>query len=168
MLKDKNIKKTNTDFSKFLSVYPEKEKYLDGSLNRLFGQGGSTSDGSIFFDKNFFNKDFKESLNSDFEIKRPFKSNLRNSQYVDLYYFKLPRSLRYADRAAMRYSIETRLPFLDHKLVEKCIQMSSKFKFINQQQRFLFKKYIKSKIKNYKFENKRSIADPQQFWLKRI
>ena len=87
------------------------------------------------------------SLNSDFEIKRPFKSNLRNSQYVDLHYFKLPRSLRYADRATMRYSIETRLPFLDHKLVEKCIQMSSKFKFINQQQRFLFKKYIKNKLK---------------------
>ena len=45
--------------------------------------------------------------------------------------------------------------------------MPSKFKFINLQQRFLFKKYIKSKIKNYKFENKRSIADPQQLWLKK-
>ena len=167
MLKEKNIQKINSDFSKFLSLYQQKEKYIDGSLNRLFGQGGSTSDGSIFFDKNFFSEDFKKNLKSDFEIKRPFKSNLRNSQYVDLHYFKLPRSLKYADRAAMRFSIETRLPFLDHELVEKCIQMPSKFKFINQHQRFLFKKYIKSKIKNYKFENKRSIADPQQFWLKK-
>ena len=167
MLKEKNIQKINSDFSKFLSLYQQKEKYIDGSLNRLFGQGGSTSDGSIFFDKNFFSDDFKKNLKSDFEIKRPFKSNLRNSQYVDLHYFKLPRSLKYADRAAMRFSIETRLPFLDHELVEKCIQMPSKFKFINQNQRFLFKKYIKSKIKNYKFENKRSIADPQQFWLKK-
>ncbi len=166
MLKKKKIKKINREFSKFLSNYEEKTKYLDGSLNRLFGQGGSTSDGSIFFDKNFFNNDFKRNSNSDFEITRPFKSNIRNSQYVDLHYFKLPRSLRYADRAAMRHSIETRLPFLDHELVENCIQMPSKFKFINQQQRFLFKEYIKKKMKNFKFENKRSIADPQQSWLK--
>ena len=68
MLKDKNIKNKHR-FLKIFICLSRKEKYLDGSLNRLFGQGGSTSDGSIFFDKNFFNKDFKESWNSDFEIK---------------------------------------------------------------------------------------------------
>ena len=52
MLKGKNIQKINSDFSKFLSLY-----YIDGSLSR---QGGSTSDGSIFFDKNFFSDDFKK------------------------------------------------------------------------------------------------------------
>ena len=31
---------------------------------------------------------------------------------MDLHYFKLPRSLKYADRAAMRFSIETRLPLI--------------------------------------------------------
>ena len=56
----KNIQKINSDFSKFLSLYQQKEKYIDGSLNRLFGQGGSTSDGSIFFDKNFFSDDLKK------------------------------------------------------------------------------------------------------------
>ena len=167
MIKNSNSKKVNKEFAHYLSAYKNKEKYLNGSFNRLFGLGGSTSDGSIYFDKNFFNKDFQNNLNSNFEILRPFKSHIRNSQYADLYYFKLPRSLRYADRAAMRYGIETRLPFLDHELVENCLQFPTKFKFINQQQRYLFKNYIKKKIKNFKFENKRSIADPQEYWLKK-
>jgi len=167
MLNEKNFQNTNKEINSYLSNYKEKEKYLTGSLNRLLGLGGSTSDGSIYFDINFFNKDFLNYNNSNINILKPFKSHIRNSQYADLHYFKLPRSLKYADRASMRYGVETRLPFLDHELVENCIEMPTKLKFINQQQRYLFKNYIKKKIKNFKFENKRSIADPQQFWLKK-
>ena len=62
MLKEKNIKKINSDFSKFLSIYQQPENYINGSSKRLFGQGGSTPDGSVFFDKNFFSDDFKKKL----------------------------------------------------------------------------------------------------------
>ena len=167
MIKQSNSGKVKSKFSEYLSSYKNKEKYISGSINRLFGLGGSTADGSVYFDKNFFNIDFQNNFKSNFKIPKLFISHTRNSQYNDLYYFKLPRSLRYADRAAMRYGIETRLPLLDHELVENCLQMPTKYKFVNQQQRYLFKNYIKKKIKNYTFTNKRSIADPQQYWLKK-
>jgi len=167
MLKNGNSNEISKVFNKFLFSYKNKVKYLNGSFNRLFGVGGATSDGSIYFDKKFLTNDFQKKFKSSHKIFKPFNSHLRNSQYTDLYYFKLPRSLKYADRAAMRHSIETRLPFLDHKLVENSLKIPNRLKFINQQQRYLFKNYIKHRIKNYKFENKRSIADPQQYWLKK-
>ena len=36
---------------------------------------------------------------------------------------KLPRTLRYEDRNSMGASIETRVPFLDHELVEFCLNL---------------------------------------------
>ena len=51
---------------------------------------------------------------------------------------KLPRCLKYIDRASMKNSIEARVPFLDHELVEL----------------------------NFQAPNKNTIADPQTHWLK--
>ena len=76
-----------------------------------------------------FSKDFNN-INSYQLIKKPFKSHLRNAQFADLFYLKLPRSLKYADRGSMYNSIETRVPFLDHKVVEWSLQIPSKFKLL--------------------------------------
>ena len=141
-------------------------KNVLGSLNRIYDIGGSTSDGSNYYDKSLINKDFLKIGNKNFAITKPFKSILRNTQYADIYYFKLPRSLKYTDLASMRQSVETRLPLLDHKLVEKCIEMPNKYKIIEGNQRAIFKNFIKKKFKNYKLENKKSIMDPQNIWLK--
>ena len=101
-------------------------------------------------------------------IKRPFKSHLRNAQYIDFHYSKLPRSLRYTDRASMRSSVEARLPLLDHEVVEQCFQIPSKFKFLFGQDRIILKDLFKKNI-NQKmlFKNKRTIADPQSVWIKK-
>ena len=52
------------------------------------------------------------------EYAKPFKDELLNKQYRDLFYTKIPRTLRFNDRISMTYSTELREPFLDYRLVE--------------------------------------------------
>ena len=82
-------------------------------------------------------------------------------------HFKLPRSLRYVDRGSMINSTETRVPFLDHEIVELCFSLPARYKYINDNHRFIFK-YISKQEQFKKFlnKNKRTIADPQTKWLK--
>lgn len=141
-------------------------QFIHGSFAQYKNPGSSTIDGSFYKMDDLFSKDFNN-INSYQLIKKPFKSHLRNAQFADLFYLKLPRSLKYADRGSMYNSIETRVPFLDHKVVEWSLQIPSKFKLLDSQQRitmkYPFKKYVDKKTL---YQNKRTIADPQSFWLK--
>jgi asparagine synthase (glutamine-hydrolysing) len=62
----------------------------------------------------------------DFEtIRRSARSfrNLSDMQIDEITGIQLPHLLRYEDRNSMRHSIETRLPFLDYRLVELCVSL---------------------------------------------
>tara|TARA_Y100000816_G_C26092656_1_gene577653 strand:- start:196 stop:2064 length:1869 start_codon:yes stop_codon:yes gene_type:complete len=144
------------------------EEKILGSFLNTFAPGITTPDGSIYDKVGLINKDFLEENKSVISgIKRPFKSFLRNSQYADLYHMKLPRCLKYIDRASMKNSIEGRVPFLDHELVELNFQAPSKYKFLYDTQRILMKYGFRKSIpKKLYFKNKNTIADPQTYWLK--
>ncbi len=145
----------------------KKEKFMEGAKKRLTGSGSATEDGSEYFDDNFLNKDFLKKFKCKTEIKKPFKSYLKNAQYTDFFYYKLPRSLRYVDRASMRFGVEARVPFLDHEFVELCFGLPNKYKMGFGQQRLMMKYLIRNILsKNLIFQNKRTIADPQSYWLK--
>ena len=67
----------------------------------------------------------------------------------------------------MYNSIETRVPFLDHKVVEWSLQIPSKFKLLQNQQRIIMKYPFRNYVnKEVLYLNKRTIADPQSEWLK--
>lgn len=57
------------------------------------------------------------------------QSCLKQHQVADILKWSLPVLLRYEDRNSMAHSIETRLPFLDFRLVEYCLSMPEKFFF---------------------------------------
>ena len=144
-----------------------KQKFIEGSLATLKTPGQTTVDGSFFDKSGLISSDFlKKFENTQENLKKPFKSNLRNAQYVDLFQLKLPRCLKYIDRASMRNSIEARVPLLDHELVEACLQTPSEYKILNNQQRIITKYPFKKKInKEFLFKNKKTIADPQSHWI---
>ena len=141
-------------------------QFIHGSFSQYKNPGSSTIDGSFYKADKLFSDEFN-SFSYNQKIDRPFKSHLRNAQFADLFYLKLPRSLRYADRGSMYNSVETRVPFLDHDVVEWSLQIPSKFKLLHSQQRitlkYPFKNYVDKKIL---YLNKRTIADPQSYWLK--
>jgi len=51
-------------------------------------------------------------------------NNAREAQIIDISETNLPQLLRYEDRNSMRHSIETRLPFLDYRVVELGVGLS--------------------------------------------
>jgi asparagine synthase (glutamine-hydrolysing) len=54
--------------------------------------------------------------------------NIEDLQLFEISSVQLPHLLRYEDRNSMRHSIETRLPFLDYRLVELSVSLPVQYK----------------------------------------
>ena len=128
-------------------------------------QFGSTTDGTPYIDINYFNKDFLNStISEDYFFSKRYSQNfLKDSQYKDINIIKIPRVLKYTDRLSMINGIETRVPFLDHKLFEFSFNLKNDYKYTNNQSRYIMKEVFKTNILNRK--NKKSIVDPQRQYL---
>jgi asparagine synthase (glutamine-hydrolysing) len=97
---------------------------------------------------------------------QPFSDRLQNLQYRDLFYTKIPRALRFNDRASMAASVELREPFLDYRLVELAFVQPESYKIRNGQQKWLLRriaqKYLGDEIA---LAPKRPLQTPQREWL---
>jgi asparagine synthase (glutamine-hydrolysing) len=85
----------------------------------------------VFGMKNFpwLNKEWRSNARKylvDFE-----KSTVRGLSLTQMKHSSLPYQLHSEDRNSMMFSIESRLPFLDHRLVEYCIGLPSEYKIKN-------------------------------------
>jgi asparagine synthase (glutamine-hydrolysing) len=63
----------------------------------------------------------------DRDISRP-EGNVVSQQILDIEEYSLPLLLRYEDKNSMAYSVESRVPFLDHRLVEFAVNLPSAHK----------------------------------------
>ena len=54
---------------------------------------------------------------------RPYRSHLNNALWTELRYAGLPEALHSEDALSMAFSLESRLPFLDHRVVEFCFSL---------------------------------------------
>ena len=160
-------------YEKVVNKINKKNKFLDSKiiskyLKKATEDNPNVHEDGVSFERfKFLSLDKNINNNDILKIKKPFKSKLRNTQYNDLIYKKIPRTLRYADRASMRYSVEARLPLLDHELVEQMFSLPTKYKIIGGIQRFIMKRYSSKVVgKKLVFKNKRGVADPQSTWIK--
>jgi asparagine synthase (glutamine-hydrolysing) len=101
------------------------------------------------------------------ESRCNFKSSLRKSQAVSIYYY-LPGLLRYEDRNSMAHSVEARLPFLDYRLVEFAFSLPDEFKIRNAKT----KAVLRDALKGYLVEevrlrkDKMGFVTPEPLWYK--
>lgn len=96
----------------------------------------------------------------------PFSDQLRNLQYRDIRFTKLPRALRFNDLVSMRSSVELREPFLDHRLVELAFRQKPEWKVDSGRSKVLLRDiardYADATVVG---EGKRPVQTPQKEWL---
>ncbi|MBI5217580.1 MAG: asparagine synthase (glutamine-hydrolyzing) [Bacteroidia bacterium] len=85
----------------------------------------------------------------------------------DLKYYLRDDLLVKIDRASMKYSLETRVPLLDHNIIEFAINLSPELKIKNGIQKYILKEVLYKYIpKNYFDRPKWGFAVPLNKWLK--
>ena len=114
-IKKNNLKSKEKKFKLVVGFNPK--NFLVSILNtvpkeKMFNKDYLNS----VIDENFYLKLYKEIPN--------LKNNLKKSQFIDIYFLKLQRALKYKDRISMSYGIESRIPFLDHHFAKYCFNRS--------------------------------------------
>ncbi len=112
--------------------------------------------------------DFQEELKGITIPKRGGKSFVDHS-LLSLE-FGMYELLRYEDRNSMAFSIESRVPFLDHELVELALGLSSKEKMKGGWTKYPIRKYLEGKLPDELVFRKDKIgfATPQSEWKKEV
>lgn len=115
-------------------------------------------------DKEFFNR-FKKSSDVNQKLYNPKNLNELLFQHFE---FKLEHLLRWEDLNSMHFSIESRVPFLDHRLVEATLSSPSNQKIHKGETKHILRKAMEdilpSKIANRK--DKKGFSNPREKWFR--
>jgi asparagine synthase (glutamine-hydrolysing) len=88
-------------------------------------------------------------------------------QHLEVTELQLPHLLRYEDRNSMRHSIETRLPFLDYRLVEFCVSLPLSLKIKEGWTKYILRKSLNDLLPSSIVwrKNKFGFESPEKIWL---
>jgi asparagine synthase (glutamine-hydrolysing) len=76
-------------------------------------------------------------------------TSLRKRQISDVQNYSIPSLLRYEDRNSMSFSIESRLPFMDYRLVEFAIALDDRMKIKNGYGKWALREIMRSTIPEF-------------------
>lgn len=134
-----------------------------------YSLGGTSADGTSFVNTAALRDSFlKKSAKPRPEFEKPFTSHLQNMQYRDIVHTKLPRILHSADRAAMAYGVEQRVPLVDYRLVELGLSLAGEHKIREGEQRYFMREAMKDFMPKFVGRApKRAVPSPQREWFKK-
>jgi len=94
-------------------------------------------------------------------------SSLRERSKLDIEKYSYPSLLRYEDRDSMAFSIESRVPFLDYRLVEFLYSVSSDFKIRKGFTKAILRDALKDllPVEIRKRKSKLGFSTPQDIWM---
>ena len=119
---------------------------------------------------NFFNSKNIEILNNfGIEINNTKRklSAIEKQAIFDLNFYLQDDLLTKVDRASMHYSLETRVPYLDHRVVEFALNLSPDLKHKDGTAKYLLKKILYQQVPKKLFDRpKQGFAIPLEKWLK--
>ncbi|MBK9320216.1 MAG: asparagine synthase [Bacteroidetes bacterium] len=71
----------------------------------------------------------------------------------DIIYYLPDDLLTKVDRASMQYSLETRVPYLDHRVLEYALNISPDLKFRDNTPKYILKEILYQYVPKQLFEN---------------
>jgi len=93
-------------------------------------------------------------------------SPAESQAFFDLEFYLKDDLLTKVDRASMRYSLETRVPLLDHEIVEYALNLDERLKIKNGTQKYLLKQVLYDRIPKEIFDRpKWGFSIPLAKWL---
>jgi len=98
-------------------------------------------------------------------VERGF--DLNSALLNNLVKYSIPQLLRYEDKNSMRWSIESRVPFLDYRLVELALSLPSNYKIREGTTKYVFRRAMKDLVSSRILGRKDKIgfATPDKDWL---
>lgn len=93
--------------------------------------------------------------------------SLRERQISDIDKYSVPVLARYEDRNSMAHSLETRLPFLDHRLVNFLLSLPEELKLKDGWTKYILRECLDELPKDIRWRrDKQGFVTPEEKWLR--
>lgn len=171
------------DFARRLPPRPQKKGFVNIMKRYIEGAGLPEklhhTRWMIFLDEAEKQKLYSDNLLSELDIERTYDiilqhfkrtgydEHLDRELYVDLKTYLSDDILVKVDRMSMANSLEARVPFLDHKVVEFSFSIPAKLKMKNYRRKYILKKSMEGVIPSEILQKKKEgFSIPIKNWLR--
>ncbi len=95
-------------------------------------------------------------------------TSMEKQAIFDLHFYLQDDLLTKVDRASMHFSLETRVPYLDHRIIELALNLSPNLKYKDGTAKYLLKEILYQYVPKKFFDRpKQGFAIPLEEWLKK-
>jgi len=132
----------------FLSWFKEKIKFTNPKLYHSIKYSRALKP---WFTKTFYSEQIDQSprLNRSYhKFNTSFSSLVQKESYELIRFTNLPGILRQVDRNSMAFSVEARVPFLDHRLVEFLFRLPYDYKLRDGLTKYVYRKSMEGILPN--------------------
>lgn len=93
---------------------------------------------------------------------------VQERQNADVLQFSVPSLLRYEDRNSMAFSIESRVPFLDHRIVEFLCSLPTEYKLNKGRTKEILRRSMRGTVPDAILDRRDKVGfvTPQQVWMR--
>lgn len=118
----------------------------------------------------YYNPDFLINHTGKNVLEYRTKDNLNLKLYEDLSQFILPSLLRFEDRNSMMFSIESRTPFLDYRIVKHLFETEAVYKIHDGWSKWILRNSMSPMVpENIVWRrDKKGFPTPERKWMKRL
>ena len=114
-----------------------------------------------------FNSKFKY-LDDEIKLELPSKNDFTNHRYLDIKFMRIPRNMRFNDRSSMKYGVEMRVPFFEHKFVEFAFNIKPELHYQKNTLKYFLRTLKMPGYQEFKKREKLYLQTPQTEWFKKF